>query len=142
MRETLEMARQQATRPPNEANGSSLEMAPYRTVERIAKQRLVVFRSTINPDGSYSSKIFKSLKSMSEEISNDYAGRFLIELIQNGYDAHAKDTIDGEIGVFLNPSEGTYGVLYVANKGEGFQRVGFCADNYLSPCGPHHIPKL
>ena len=53
------------------------------------------------------------------QIERDYAGRFLIELIQNAFDAHAQGAA-GKIHVLLDPAEGTNGTLYVANTGKPF----------------------
>ena len=46
-------------------------------------------------------------------------GRCLIELIQNGNDAHPFDKSDGEIEVLL-ADEGPFGTVYVANRGLPF----------------------
>lgn len=53
------------------------------------------------------------------QIERDYAGRFLIELIQNSYDSHPADA-EGRIAIFLDPEEGAHGTLYVANTGVPF----------------------
>ena len=53
-----------------------------------AEEHLEVFRGTLRPDGSYKNRIFQSVCSTAQQISNDYGDRFLLELIQNGYDAH------------------------------------------------------
>ena len=46
------------------------------------------------------------VRNLAETISNEYIGRFLIELIQNGYDAHPAGTTGGEIEIYLDPDEG------------------------------------
>lgn len=53
------------------------------------------------------------------QIERDYAGRFLIELIQNAYDAHDAGA-SGKIQILLDPAEGANGTLYVANTGNPF----------------------
>jgi len=88
----------------------------------IAGERLGAFVATIRPDGTYASRIFRSVKSLAEQIQQDYGHRFLIELIQNGYDAHESSTRIGEVSVCLSTDEGEHGVLYVADKGRGFTR--------------------
>jgi len=88
----------------------------------IAGERLGAFVATIRPDGTYASRIFRSVKSLAEQIQQDYGHRFLIELIQNGYDAHEGSTRIGEVSVCLSADEGEHGVLYVADKGRGFTR--------------------
>lgn len=57
--------------------------------------------------------------------ARDYAGRFLLELLQNGHDAHPGDQSDGRVHILLDEDEGPYGTLYVANGGTPFtwQRV-------------------
>ena len=47
-------------------------------------------------------------------------GRFLFELIQNGYDTQPPGTESGRIAIVLACDEGTHGTLYVANAGHGF----------------------
>ena len=50
----------------------------------------------------------------------EYGGRFLFELVQNGYDAQPPGTENGRIAIVLAYDEGTQGTLYVANTGHGF----------------------
>lgn len=52
--------------------------------------------------------------------ARDYAGRFLLELLQNGHDAHPHDRADGRIRILLDAGEGPHGTLYVANGGIPF----------------------
>lgn len=61
-----------------------------------------------------------SQKSMIGQTMREYGGRFLFELIQNGYDAQPPDTDSGRIVVVLARGEGAHGTLYVANTGHGF----------------------
>ncbi|KUL31465.1 ATP-binding protein [Actinoplanes awajinensis] len=61
-----------------------------------------------------------SQKSMIGQTMREYGGRFLFELIQNGYDAQPPDSGSGRIVVVLARSDGAYGTLYVANTGHGF----------------------
>ncbi|MEU7147186.1 DUF3883 domain-containing protein [Streptomyces sp. NPDC045456] len=60
------------------------------------------------------------LRAVSYMSARDYAGRFLLELLQNGHDAHPGDRTDGHVHVLLDEREGPYGTLYVANAGEPF----------------------
>src|SRR5262245_31030374 len=55
----------------------------------------------------------------------EYRGRFLHELIQNGFDAHQADARDGRIAVHFDDGEGEYGVLYVANGGHPLSESNF-----------------
>jgi hypothetical protein len=62
----------------------------------------------------------QSQKSMIEQTMREYGGRFLFELIQNGYDAQPSGTENGRIAIVLADDEGPHGTLYVANTGCGF----------------------
>ena len=61
-----------------------------------------------------------SQKSMIDQTMREYGGRFLFELIQNGYDAQPPGQRDGRIAIVLDRDEGANGTLYVANTGHGF----------------------
>ncbi|MFI5531940.1 sacsin N-terminal ATP-binding-like domain-containing protein [Kitasatospora sp. NPDC051853] len=67
----------------------------------------------------------EQLRAVSLMSSRDYAGRFLLELLQNGHDAHPADRTDGQVHVLLDETEGPHGTLYVANGGRpfGWQQV-------------------
>lgn len=80
--------------------------------------------------------VYESLARTSEHISVSYKGRTLIELIQNGYDAHPASQCDGEISILLDSTEGSYGCLYVANRGLGFE-----ANNFNGICNIALSPK-
>ena len=81
-----------------------------RFIERIAENRLRAFTATIDPEtGDYLDDPYAQNKSLSEHVAADYHGRCLIELIQNGNDAHPRDRSDGEIEVLL-ADEGPFGV--------------------------------
>ncbi|MFD8597859.1 sacsin N-terminal ATP-binding-like domain-containing protein [Kitasatospora sp. NPDC059646] len=64
----------------------------------------------------------QQLRAVSLMSSRDYAGRFLLELLQNGHDAHPADRTDGRVHVLLDEREGPHGTLYVANAGRLFGR--------------------
>ncbi|MEV0570315.1 DUF3883 domain-containing protein [Dactylosporangium sp. NPDC050588] len=51
-------------------------------------------------------------------IAADYDGRTIVELLQNGHDAHPADRRDGRIEFLLVEDEHEFGVLYVANGGQ------------------------
>jgi sensor histidine kinase regulating citrate/malate metabolism len=57
---------------------------------------------------------------MIEQTMREYGGRFLFELIQNGYGAQPPGAADGRIAIVLADDEGPHGTLYVANTGRGF----------------------
>ncbi len=61
-----------------------------------------------------------SQKSMIGQAMREYGGRFLFELIQNGYDAEPPGSESGHIAIVLAYDEGAHGTLYVANTGHGF----------------------
>src|SRR4051794_12389767 len=67
-----------------------------------------------------------SLTSAIEHVQREYEGRFLYELVQDGYDAHRKG-LGGKIVGLLGAAEGEAGVLYVANGGEAFTDSNFVA---------------
>jgi hypothetical protein len=67
----------------------------------------------------------ESLKSISEDTAQEYEGRAVLELVQNGHDALA-DGSRGRIGVVLDLTEKP-GVLYVANEGAPFTKANFRA---------------
>ncbi|MCE3031833.1 sacsin N-terminal ATP-binding-like domain-containing protein [Streptomyces sp. CMSTAAHL-2] len=62
----------------------------------------------------------QQLRAASHSNARDYAGRFLLELLQNGHDAHRGGGNDGSVHVLLDEDEGTHGTLYVANGGTPF----------------------
>ncbi|MET8631109.1 hypothetical protein ABZW30_46785 [Kitasatospora sp. NPDC004669] len=65
----------------------------------------------------------ESLKSISEDTAQEYEGRALLELIQNGHDALRSDE-PGRVLVQLDLRE-TPGIVYVANEGHGFSAGNF-----------------
>ena len=79
------------------------------------------FSNSIRPDGTRKSNIYCVARSIGQQIAGDYGSRFLIELIQNAYDAHPPDTLDGRIRILFDPEEADHGVLYVANAGKEFR---------------------
>ncbi|MDR3557433.1 MAG: hypothetical protein P4L55_21970 [Syntrophobacteraceae bacterium] len=72
-----------------------------------ARERIEVFKGTIRPDGSYKDRIFQSVCSAIQQIANDYGDRFLLELIQNGYDAHPPYETAGSIHIYFDPLPST-----------------------------------
>ena len=93
---------------------------PKARIAYIGSRKIQGFVGTIDAHGEYLSTVYQEVKSLSAQITADYHGRFLIELIQNGADAHSKTRTDGEIDVLLDLGEGEHGVLYVANRGGPF----------------------
>ena len=57
----------------------------------------------------------------------EYEDRFLIELIQTGYDVHDAARSDGQIWIHFAKDEGEFGTLYVANGGRPFKESNFHA---------------
>jgi len=68
----------------------------------------------------------KSLTAITGQLTQEYEDRFLVELIQNAYDAHKPGTRDGQVHVRLEES-GDEAVLYVANTGDSFAEANFDA---------------
>jgi hypothetical protein len=76
-----------------------------------------------------------SLKSVIEDVAQEYAGRAVLELIQNGHDAIERGS-SGRIHVLLD-LDGQQPALYVANDGRPFGAANFdgIIDLGLSPKG-------
>jgi hypothetical protein len=67
-----------------------------------------------------------SLKSLTAQITHEYEDRFLIELVQNAYDAHPPGTTDGQVHIRLDESSDPP-TLWVGNKGRPFTLANFDA---------------
>jgi hypothetical protein len=94
---------------------SEIYETPAEHISALMQQRIQRYcDSRLDPS------LYQSVRNMSQFVSDDYGGRFLLELIQNAHDAHDPSRKDGEIAVCLNPSMGDHGCLYVANRGRGF----------------------
>lgn len=91
-------------------------------IDWLARRKIAGFTGTIDENGLYLSEIYAGSASMSDSITADYHGRFLIELIQNANDVHPDERQDGEIEVVFDQRDGEAGTLYVANKGAGFSQ--------------------
>ena len=100
---------------------ADVDRTPQRQfVQELAARKIKGFRSNIDEDGRYLDDVYQSVRSLSANIAADYRDRFLIELIQNAYDAHSAGTLDGRIEIALDKREGEYGTLFVANGGSPF----------------------
>lgn len=102
----------------DEAEGNASNAKAY--IEKIRDRKIQSFCGTIDEDGAYLDKIYAGNVSLAQSITADYHGRFLIELIQNAYDAHPHGRGDGEVEVLLDLDAGEHGTLYVANRGSPF----------------------
>ena len=72
---------------------------------------------------SQNTKVWKpgqQLRAVSRATAREYAGRFLLELLQNAHDAHPGDRTDGRVHILLDELEGLHGTLYIANGGTPF----------------------
>ena len=65
-------------------------------------------------------RIFEGRRSVEEQLSSEYKGRFLIELIQNADDACG---IEGEIAIVIKQEPDS--ALFVFNTGKGFTSGNF-----------------
>lgn len=83
---------------------------------RMRAQRTVQAHLNTREDADFA----RSVKSMIDHTVHEYGGRFLFELIQNGYDEQDPDRTNGRIAVILDEDELDHGVLYAANTGQGF----------------------
>jgi hypothetical protein len=94
---------------------------PKEFIETLAKRKAQGFCGTIDEEGNYLDKVYAGNVSLAQSITADYHGRFLIELIQNAYDAHPHGPGDGEVEVLFDLDAGEHGILYVANRGSPSQ---------------------
>jgi hypothetical protein len=69
-------------------------------------------------------------------VAADYEGRTLVELLQNGHDAHDPECRDGMLEFWLREDEGDHGVLYVTNAGNPLDD-----ENFTSLCRVGLSPK-
>ncbi len=68
----------------------------------------------------------KSLTELSSSCAVEYEDRFLVELIQNGYDAHPRTARDGVLHILLD-ERSDVSLLYVADTGRPFNEENFQA---------------
>ena len=71
---------------------------------------------------------YRSLHNLTEQVEHQYHGRFLIELIQNAYDALFEENVEddqGRIEVVIANDEKPFGALYIANDGNPFTDSNF-----------------
>lgn len=103
------------------STGASTEETQQRQyVEELASRKIQGFVGTIDAHGEYLDPVYQSNRSLSESIGSDYKDRYLIELIQNAYDAHPVGTHDGKVHITLDRRCGKFGTLFVANSGHPF----------------------
>lgn len=69
----------------------------------------------------------RSLTALTSQLAQEYEDRFLIELVQNAYDAHTPGTRRGRVHVLLDEASFDQAVLYVANTGNPFTDNNFDA---------------
>ncbi|GHI02623.1 hypothetical protein AQI88_14800 [Streptomyces cellostaticus] len=89
------------------------------------RRRIEIYR-----DAGEAWRFAESLKSVSEDTAQEYEGRTILELVQNGHDALGTAG-PGRIAVVAVRQEGG-GVLYVANEGAGFTEENFRAITELA----------
>lgn len=99
-------------------------------VEEIANKTMGELQSFLS-EIVYGTKNYKSLYNLTEQMTHDYANRFIIEMLQNAYDAISKsDTYKtqgtpGKIKIILDEREGQPSVLYFANTGKAMTSSNF-----------------
>jgi len=96
------------------------EPSPNEHIRRKTKGEIEAYIS-----GRGKTRVYQGARNLSLNVSDDYGNRFLIELIQNAHDAHPAERSDGEIAIVLAREEGPHGCLYVANRGNGFDKDNF-----------------
>src|SRR4051794_13948298 len=85
-----------------------------RQIEEKAEREARLYLSSVDigePSTRETKEIIEGL------VSTNYDGRTVVELLQNGHDAHARGARDGVVEILLDEDEGDHGVLYVANQG-------------------------
>ncbi|UWS78243.1 ATP-binding protein [Phaeobacter sp. G2] len=77
---------------------------------------------------------YRTVHSLTEQVQHQYHGRFAIELIQNAYDAVARDPISNEGAGRIEMrlvEDRNFGTLYVSNDGLPFSRSNFISVSQL-----------
>lgn len=74
----------------------------------------------------------RSIKSLVEEATGEYGGRFFVELLQNAHDAHRPASTGGRAVMLLDETEGVHGTVYAADTGRGFDYESFRAISNLA----------
>src|SRR5712691_8535317 len=90
-------------------------------VARLTRRRIKLFAQA-GDDWRFA----ESLKSVSEDTAQEYEGRALFELLQNGYDALGEGG-RGRVLFVFDAGAGEHGTLYVANEGAPFDESNFKA---------------
>jgi hypothetical protein len=102
--------------------GPSRLLTPTEIVGAESRKRIDVYLETRDRWNTVA-----SLSDLTQKVAHEYEDRFLIELIQNGYDAHRRGSRGGRIWVLLDESVSDHGVLYVGNTGRPFEFRNFDA---------------
>ncbi len=102
---------------------------PAAHVARTARERVELF---VRPQGD---RLFAQVRGAIEQASQEYAGRTLLELVQNGHDAIPRT--GGRMTIRLKEAEGEFGTLYVANSGRPFGATNFDAICDLAQSDKH-----
>ena len=75
---------------------------------------------------------WRSIKSLSGQVAQEYQGRVLHELIQKASDAHKRAGCTATVRIRFDRSEEEHGTLYVVNGGRPFTRADFEAINSIA----------
>ena len=113
----------------------TIDAPERRFIEQTKLGKIQSFRGTIDGEGKYLDPVYRSNRNLAATIASDYRNRFLIELIQNAYDAQPVEARDGNIEITLDRRYGRSGTLFIANSGSPFaeQNVKGLCDLGLSP---------
>jgi hypothetical protein len=106
--------------------------SPREIVETLASNKIKGFLGTIGDDGQYLNRFAQSLAGQTTNVATDYRDRFLVELIQNAYDAQPIGRNDGRIEITLDMGASEYGTLYVANTGQPFAKGNVESLSYVA----------
>ena len=110
------------------------------TIDEIVKPKALIRAATEGRVRHYladrKQRVYSDLKGMCERVSDSYRDRVIVELLQNAHDAHDREATDGQIAMTLEPDEGAFGTLTIANFGTGFSE-----DNFDAICSPTMTTK-
>lgn len=96
--------------------------------EKLFDQWFISLRDNLAPQYAPGNLVrdrpYEELARQERVIRNEYQDRCLLELVQNGYDAHPEHGSEGEVQIHFRPGNvdhpDDHGSLYVANRGSGF----------------------
>lgn len=103
-------------------------------------KKKIISQKTINEIRTFLSELlngtrnYESMFNLTEQMTHDYSNRFIIELLQNAYDAISLDTSSdtGKVKIILDEKDDRPSTLYFANTGLPFSHSNFEAISSLA----------